>query len=101
MLLRFQFGLWQGFNWESWKSPCWYDVIAATANDLAEAGVTDVWFPPASHSVAPQGIWISEYIQAIYCLNLSQLSHIGRILAWLIVGYIGVFQDTCLDDCMI
>jgi alpha-amylase len=65
MLLRFQFGLWQGFNWESWKSPCWYDVIAATANDLAEAGVTDVWFPPASHSVAPQGIWTSagtEYI---------------------------------------
>jgi alpha-amylase len=47
--------MFQGFNWESWKSPCWYDVIAATANDLAEAGVTDVWFPPASHSVAPQG----------------------------------------------
>ncbi len=45
----------QGFNWESWKSSCWYDVLAKTAEDLAAAGVTDVWLPPSSHSVAPQG----------------------------------------------
>jgi hypothetical protein len=45
----------QGFNWESWKSSCWYDVLAKTAKDLAAAGITDVWFPPSSHSVAPQG----------------------------------------------
>jgi hypothetical protein len=45
----------QGFNWESWKSSCWYDVLAKTAKDLAAAGITDVWLPPSSHSVAPQG----------------------------------------------
>ncbi|KAJ7535987.1 hypothetical protein O6H91_12G052600 [Diphasiastrum complanatum] len=44
-----------GFNWESWRSPCWYDVLLKTTQDLAEAGVTDVWLPPPSHSVSPQG----------------------------------------------
>jgi alpha-amylase len=47
--------MFQGFNWESWKSPCWYDVLGNTAEELAAAGITDVWFPPSSHSVAPQG----------------------------------------------
>lgn len=47
--------MFQGFNWESWKDPCWYDVLKSKVNDLVEAGVTDVWFPPPSHSVAPQG----------------------------------------------
>jgi alpha-amylase len=47
--------MFQGFNWESWKSPCWYDVLGEKAEELAKAGVTDVWFPPSSHSVAPQG----------------------------------------------
>ncbi|KAH9572420.1 hypothetical protein CY35_02G148700 [Sphagnum magellanicum] len=47
--------MFQGFNWESWKSSCWYDVLAKTAEDLAAAGITDVWLPPSSHSVAPQG----------------------------------------------
>lgn len=47
--------MFQGFNWESWKSSCWYDVMGETAEDLAAAGITDVWFPPSSHSVSPQG----------------------------------------------
>lgn len=47
--------MFQGFNWESWKNPCWYDVLKSKVEDLAEAGVTDIWFPPPSHSVAPQG----------------------------------------------
>eukprot|EP00246_Nothoceros_aenigmaticus_P007995 TRINITY_DN2243_c0_g1_i1.p1 TRINITY_DN2243_c0_g1~~TRINITY_DN2243_c0_g1_i1.p1 ORF type:complete len:457 (-),score=65.18 TRINITY_DN2243_c0_g1_i1:726-2096(-) len=46
----------QGFNWESWRnSKGWYNVMKESAADLAEAGVTDIWFPPASQSVAPQG----------------------------------------------
>lgn len=47
--------MFQGFNWESWKNECWYDVMAKGAEELAAAGITDVWFPPSSHSVAPQG----------------------------------------------
>ncbi|KAH9321115.1 hypothetical protein KI387_015754, partial [Taxus chinensis] len=47
--------LFQGFNWESWKSPSWYNVLKSSAKDVADAGVTDVWFPPPSQSVAPQG----------------------------------------------
>ncbi|XP_073389220.1 alpha-amylase type B isozyme isoform X2 [Physcomitrium patens] len=47
--------MFQGFNWESWKSPSWYDIIGNRAEELAAAGITDVWFPPPSHSVAPQG----------------------------------------------
>ncbi|XP_057861954.1 alpha-amylase type B isozyme isoform X2 [Cryptomeria japonica] len=47
--------MFQGFNWESWKSSCWYDVLKSKVKDLAEAGITDIWLPPPSHSVAPQG----------------------------------------------
>ena len=45
----------QGFNWESSKSPSWYDVLKSMAKDVAEAGITDVWFPPPTHSVSAQG----------------------------------------------
>ncbi|KAH9294391.1 hypothetical protein KI387_040404 [Taxus chinensis] len=47
--------LFQGFNWESSKSASWYNVLKSSAKDVADAGVTDVWFPPPSQSVAPQG----------------------------------------------
>jgi alpha-amylase len=47
--------MFQGFNWESNKNGCWYDVLKKCAKDLAEAGITDVWLPPPSQSVAPQG----------------------------------------------
>ena len=58
----------QGFNWESWKSPCWYDVIGNTAEELAAAGVTDVWFPPSSHSVSAEGYMPGR----LYDLNASK-----------------------------
>ncbi|GLJ07943.1 hypothetical protein SUGI_0078130 [Cryptomeria japonica] len=45
----------QGFNWESWKSGSWYNVLKGAAKEIAGAGITDVWFPPPSQSVAPQG----------------------------------------------
>lgn len=44
----------QGFNWESSKEP-WYKKLASQASEIAEAGFTAVWFPPASDSVSPQG----------------------------------------------
>ncbi|XP_002972254.2 alpha-amylase type B isozyme [Selaginella moellendorffii] len=60
--------LFQGFNWESWRNPCWYDVLMNTAEDLAQAGVTDIWLPPATHSVAPQGYMPGR----LYDLNASK-----------------------------
>lgn len=46
----------QGFNWESSKSSSsWYNVLKGIVDDAAEAGITDVWFPPPSQSVAPEG----------------------------------------------
>lgn len=46
----------QGFNWESWHADGgWYAVLRRDVRDLAAAGFTDVWLPPASKSVAPQG----------------------------------------------
>ncbi|XP_057814202.2 alpha-amylase [Cryptomeria japonica] len=47
--------LFQGFNWESSKSGSWYNVLKGAAKEIAEAGITDVWFPPPSQSVSPQG----------------------------------------------
>lgn len=44
----------QGFNWESCKEP-WYNKLAAMVPDIANAGFTAVWLPPASDAVSPQG----------------------------------------------
>ena len=47
----------QGFNWESWKqNGGWYNFLMGKVDDIAEAGITHVWLPPASHSVAEQGV---------------------------------------------
>jgi len=52
----------QGFNWESCKhaekskdGKTWYKVMEMCAGTMSRVGVTDVWFPPSSQSVAPQG----------------------------------------------
>ncbi|KAL5780265.1 hypothetical protein ACOSQ2_011002 [Xanthoceras sorbifolium] len=48
--------LFQGFNWESCnKAGGWYNSLKNTIPDLAAAGITHVWLPPPSQSVAPQG----------------------------------------------
>ena len=48
--------LFQGFNWESAKNKKgWYNVMAKLGEDVKAAGFTDVWLPPPSQSVAPQG----------------------------------------------
>ncbi|RLM77993.1 alpha-amylase type B isozyme-like [Panicum miliaceum] len=48
--------LFQGFNWESWKqNGGWYNFLMGKVDDIAAAGITHVWLPPASHSLAEQG----------------------------------------------
>mmetsp|Transcript_115692 Transcript_115692/g.258563 ORF Transcript_115692/g.258563 Transcript_115692/m.258563 type:complete len:675 (-) Transcript_115692:100-2124(-) len=52
----------QGFNWESWRGGGgnWYGVVGSKVDMLAEMGVTDIWLPPVSQSVAPQGYLPSQ-----------------------------------------
>ncbi|XP_062082909.1 alpha-amylase-like [Humulus lupulus] len=47
--------LFQGFNWGSSDKPGWYNSLKNTIPALTAAGVTHVWLPPPSQSVAPQG----------------------------------------------
>lgn len=54
----------QGFNWESWRRQ-WYLELAPKAADLSHSGITAVWFPPPTESVAPQGYMPSD----LYNLN--------------------------------
>lgn len=48
----------QAFNWESWRRQ-WYLELAPKAADLSQSGVTAVWLPPPTRSVAAQGIGIT------------------------------------------
>ncbi|XP_047319845.1 uncharacterized protein LOC124923895 [Impatiens glandulifera] len=54
----------QGFNWESWRRK-WYLEMASKASDLSKCGITSVWLPPPTESVAPQGYMPSD----LYNLN--------------------------------
>jgi alpha-amylase len=48
----------QAFTWNAevgGQRGVWYRHLAPLADELAAAGVTHVWFPPASRSVSPQG----------------------------------------------
>ncbi|KAK4599422.1 hypothetical protein RGQ29_009468 [Quercus rubra] len=47
--------LFQGFNWESSNKRGWYNSLKNCIPDLANAGITHVWLPPPSQSVASQG----------------------------------------------
>ncbi|XP_057822676.1 uncharacterized protein LOC131035073 isoform X1 [Cryptomeria japonica] len=50
----------QGFNWESCRRK-WYQELAPKAADLSQSGITAVWFPPPTESVAPQGYMPLDY----------------------------------------
>ncbi|KAK9061766.1 hypothetical protein SSX86_018949 [Deinandra increscens subsp. villosa] len=56
----------QGFNWESCRKK-WYMDLAPKAADLSKCGITAVWLPPPTESVAPQGYMPSD----LYNLNSS------------------------------
>mmetsp|Transcript_20535 Transcript_20535/g.53721 ORF Transcript_20535/g.53721 Transcript_20535/m.53721 type:complete len:592 (+) Transcript_20535:187-1962(+) len=59
----------QGFHWESSTPDCrdpsqwpdgevsstWYATVSDKAEDMREAGFTDIWLPPPSQSVAKEG----------------------------------------------
>lgn len=56
--------LFQAFTWDAavdGQKHVWYRHLLAKAKDLAESGVTHVWFPPVSRSVAPQGYMPGDY----------------------------------------
>lgn len=51
----------QGFNWQAAKSSSpWYNVLKGIVEDAADAGITDVWFPPPSqsHPDGPEGMYM-------------------------------------------
>lgn len=54
----------QAFNWESWRRQ-WYLELAPKAADLSQSGVTAVWLPPPTRSVAAQGYMPTD----LYNLN--------------------------------
>ncbi|KAJ8549954.1 hypothetical protein K7X08_033661 [Anisodus acutangulus] len=54
----------QGFNWESWRRQ-WYLELARKAADFSQCGITAVWLPLPTESVAPQGYMPSN----LYNLN--------------------------------
>ncbi|KAK9090846.1 hypothetical protein Sjap_024023 [Stephania japonica] len=54
----------QAFNWESWRRK-WYLELSPKAADLSHSGITAVWIPPPTESVAPQGYMPSD----LYNLN--------------------------------
>jgi len=50
--------LFQAFPWDAavnGQKHVWYRHLQTKVDDLADTGVTQVWFPPAQRSVAPQG----------------------------------------------
>ncbi len=54
----------QGFGWNSTNGGVpgkWYKLIGDRAKDMADLGVTMVWFPPVSRSVSPQGYLPGDY----------------------------------------
>ncbi|HBC73874.1 MAG TPA: alpha-amylase [Candidatus Wallbacteria bacterium] len=54
----------QSFGWDSMNNSQkskWYDLIAARAADIGEAGFTLVWFPPPTNSVSQQGYLPTDY----------------------------------------
>jgi alpha-amylase len=44
----------QGFNWESHKFD-WYKLVGDRAQEISDIGVTQIWLPPCTDSLAPEG----------------------------------------------
>lgn len=91
----------QGFNWESWRRQ-WYLELATKAADLSRCGITAVWLPPPTESVAPQGSfasfiyfshqtvrkWCGPYIQLEHCLIYDEIvSSLGHFLDTIVSLY--------------
>ena len=52
----------QAFNWESHQAGNgdWYSIVASKIPMFKDMGITDLWLPPCSQSVAPQGYLPSQ-----------------------------------------
>lgn len=61
-------------------------------SDLANAGVTHVWLPPPSHSVAPEGLLFFFFFPIFYQLGVS-FSGVS-----LVFMFSSSFQDICQED---
>ncbi|GAA0156687.1 amylase [Lithospermum erythrorhizon] len=87
--LLFQFGVHRGFNWESSNDAGgWYNTLMNHIQDISDAGVTLVWLPPPSHSVAPQG-----YLPArLYDLDASMSNNSNSR------GIYSIFEGGTDDD---
>lgn len=75
-------GIWwiheQGFNWESSnKQGGWYNSLLGSIPELAGAGITHVWLPPPSQSVAPQGD-LFFLIFAVFTVGMCNSTVIGH-----------------------
>ncbi|KAF8405027.1 hypothetical protein HHK36_009923 [Tetracentron sinense] len=68
--------LFQGFNWESWKKEGgWYNFLRKSIPELSNAGITHVWLPPSSHSVAAEGYLPGR----LYDLNASRYGNADEL----------------------
>ncbi|HCE97979.1 MAG: alpha-amylase [Elusimicrobia bacterium GWC2_51_8] len=45
----------QGFNWSSWKTSPWWNIVESKAGDMSQAGINLVWLPPSSDSASDEG----------------------------------------------
>ncbi|CAL1146851.1 unnamed protein product, partial [Cladocopium goreaui] len=62
MVLKSCYQLTAGFNWESHQAGKgnWYGIVESKVEMFADMGITDIWLPPCSQSVAPQGYLPSQ-----------------------------------------
>lgn len=69
--------LFQGFTWDAavgGQKGIWYRHLQTLVDDLAGLGITHMWFPPPSQSVAPQGYMPGDWY------NLGEGDGEGRTL---------------------
>ena len=56
--------LFQGFAWDvtvDGEEGSWYELMGSKARELAKIGITQIWYPPVSRSVAKQGYMPGDY----------------------------------------
>lgn len=73
--------MFQGFGWESHTVGNWYGVVQSKISDMKALGLTHIWLPPPSRSVAPQGYMPGQYydLRSAYG-NQDQLKQLTRAL---------------------